>query len=297
MTAVFKVGDTDPYISKIQRALNEKLGPVNGTTLPSKAYLATDGGFGPKTRDALMAYQKMAGLPQTGNYDASTAASLDPYIAARFLTDADFAAAAIVLSAEEAMVRAVTEVESKESGFLQNGKPQILFERHQFRKRLLTLMKASTQTTAAVSQYLGINGTAAGFDLNLIDDTLMRLHSDIYSDTPGGYKGGAAEYERLAKACQINDSVAKCSASWGMFQIMGYYFPTLGYKTVDDMIEAMNKAETLHLQGFCKFVKSDPRMYTAFRGLDFLTFAVAYNGPAQKGYDKKIADAYQKFKR
>lgn len=298
MTKAFKVGDKDPYISKIQLALNYKIGSESASTMPDKAYLTGDGDFGPKTRNALMAFQKSIGIEQTGFYDAKTQSALDPYIAGKFVTDDDLKAAATNLQVELNCVRAVTEVEAKGSGYFPNGSPKILFERHVFRQQLLKLMKSSTQVAVDVAKRLGVASTGvAGPDINLLDHTMSMINADIYYETPGGYQGGVAEYTRLSKAKAFGETAAFSSASWGMFQIMGYHFPKLGYKSVQDMVIASQDSEKNHLKDFVAFLKSDPRLVPAMRDKNFTAFALAYNGPAQRGYDVKMKEAYEKYSR
>ncbi len=70
------------------------------------------------------------------------------------------------IGCDVAAVKAVIDVESR-GGFLADTRPKILFERHIFSKR-----------------------TGAKFD---------QSHPDISSSKPGGYMGGAAEYDRLAR--------------------------------------------------------------------------------------------------
>lgn len=292
----FKVGDQDPYIANIQQSLNEKLGANGVASMPFKAYLKPDGGFGPKTRDTLQAFQKTTGLTASGIYDAATAAVLDPYIEYRFLTESDYVKTAATLNAEVAMVKAITEVESKDFGFFENGKPQILFERHVFRQQLLKAMKASSGVAMNVAKVLGIGVPVTGPDINLLDDTLVRLHGDIYGEKMGGYIGGMSEYGRIEKAQTFHKESGLASASWGLFQIMGYHYAALGYSSMDAFIACMYKSEDEQLVAFGKFVTINPKMLAAVRNKDFLTFARAYNGPAQKGYDKRIADAYAKHK-
>src|SRR5690606_1085856 len=93
--------------------------------------------------------------------------------------------------------------ESAGEGFLSNGKPAILFERHVFHRRL----------------------GAAGFDV----EQLARRYPQLIDQRPGGYAGGAAEHQRLAQARRIDDSCAIESASWGLFQVMGYHWSALDY--------------------------------------------------------------------
>lgn len=296
MPKKFQVGDNDPYIASIQQSINEKMGANGAASMPFKAYLKPDGGFGPKTRDALQAFQASIGLPASGIYDTGTAMVLDPYIEFRFLTESDYVNTAKELNCEVAMVKAVTDVESKDFGFFENGKPAILFERHVFRQQLLKAMKASTGVAMNVAKLLGIGVSVTGPDINLIDMTMASLHGDIYSEKAGGYVGGIPEYARMEKAQAYHKEAALMSASWGCFQLMGYHFAALGYASIDDFVTRMYRCEDEHIAAFARFVKINPSMWGAIRSKQFLVFARAYNGPNQQGYDKRISDAYDKHK-
>lgn len=179
---------------------------------------------------------------------------------------ADFQRAAAQLNVPVAAVRAVTEVESRGSGFLADGKrPVILFERHVFSKR-----------------------TGGQFDAE---------HPDVSNPKPGGYKGGAAEHERLERAAALDRDAALSSCSWGLFQIMGYHHAACGHPTLQSFVNAMYAGEGAQLDAFVQFIKYDPRLLRALRALDWTAFARAYNGPgyAVNSYDVKMAAAYRRF--
>jgi hypothetical protein len=168
--------------------------------------------------------------------------------------------AAEAIGCDVAAIRAVIDVESR-GGFLPDGRPKILFERHVFRKR-----------------------TEGRFD---------RSHPDISSPKPGGYKGGAAEYERLERAIQLDRRAALQSASWGAFQVMGYHHRSLGCPDVEDFCRAMCQSEDDHLDAFVKFVKRN-RLDDELCRRDWAAFARGYNGPAYRKnrYDTKLSAAY-----
>src|SRR4051794_34091262 len=102
------------------------------------------------------------------------------------ITAQDFAGALAELNCDDASLWAVFTVETRGFGFLRDRRPQILFERHIFHKR------TSGRFSAA--------------------------NPDISNPKPGGYHGGAAEYDRLAKAMALNQRAALESASWGLGQ-------------------------------------------------------------------------------
>lgn len=186
------------------------------------------------------------------------------------LQPGDFEKAARSLGVEVAALRAVAEVESRGDGFLVDGRPIILYERH-IMSRLLTSHDAFMAAAVA------------------------RTHPDIVSTTPGGYKGGITEWERLADAIAINRECALQSASWGMFQLMGFHWRRLGFNSVQAFVNAMYAGEPQQLDAFCRFICTDNALHKALVSRDWLTFARGYNGKAQKGYDAKIAAAYKRL--
>lgn len=177
------------------------------------------------------------------------------------LGDGDVEAAAISLGCAVAAVRAVMDVESR-GGFLSDGRPKILFERHFF-SRL----------------------TNRQFDA---------ANPDISNRTPGGYKGGKAEYDRLAKAIGLNRDAALRSASWGAFQIMGDNCKLAGFGDVETFVAANVKGEAEQLKAFVAFVKS-AGLADELRRQDWKGFARGYNGPnfAINKYDAKLAAAFK----
>lgn len=188
------------------------------------------------------------------------------------LSSADITEAGKRLEVNEASVRAVIDVESRGNGFLQNDvRPVILFERHIFRRQLIS---------AGVSDVAG----------------LARKHPDIINTSTGGYKGGGAEWDRMARAIQIHRAAALESASWGLFQIMGFHWELLGFESVQKFVNAMYRSEGDQLNAFVDFVRSQPGMHKALKEQDWARFARLYNGPgyAKNSYDTKLASAYQK---
>lgn len=176
------------------------------------------------------------------------------------LTAADFERAARAIGCAVAAVRAVCDVESR-GGFLPDGRPRILFERHAF-SRL----------------------TRRRFDA---------AHPQIASRAPGGYRGGAAEYPRLARAIALDRAAALQSASWGAFQIMGFNHAPAGYPDVESFVAAMVSGEGAQLDSFIAFLKAK-HLDAALARRDWAAFARGYNGPAhaRNRYTQKLAAAF-----
>lgn len=287
MTTVAKGQPKSQHVAKIQRSLNEIL----------YANLLEDGDFGPSTEKVLQDWQLLHGYEPNGLYTDTTERVLDTYIDKRFLKEKDFADAAFELGCPIAHIKAVTKVESRGEGFLASGRNVILFERHIFFRELNKILAKEPETLKALAERLKVGGG------DLLTSVKIRLAQDqpsIYNPKTGGYEGTVngveREYERYLKAEDINPRAAALSVSYGMFQIMGFnYHLMAGYATVEDMVENFAESERNQLMGFCKFVKSSPGLLKAIRTGDWLTFALQYNGKAQKGYDIKLAAAVKTF--
>lgn len=186
------------------------------------------------------------------------------------LPAAAIARAAERLGVEPAAISAVDDIESRDSGFLPDGRPRILFERHVMYKRL---KKAGVTADVFAARYPA-----------------------LVNPQPGGYRGGASEWFRLALARDIHRQSADESASWGRYQIMGFHWQALGYASIEAFVAAMSESEAAQLDAFCRFIESDPALHRALRSLDWKTFARIYNGPGYRknAYDTRLAAAYER---
>jgi hypothetical protein len=190
------------------------------------------------------------------------------------LTDEQIKAAAESAGLEYAALKAVAVVESSGSGFLPDGQPKILFEGHVFWKEL---------------KKRGVNPA----------DHLTGNENILYpSWTKKYYRSGTAEHARLEQAAAINREAALSSASWGLFQIMGFNFKLAGFAALQDFINAMYQDESAHLQAALGFIGS-AGLLPALKRKDWAAFAKGYNGAgyAANKYDKKLAAAYAAAKK
>lgn len=89
-------------------------------------------------------------------------------------------------------------------------------------------------------------------------DALAARYPNIVNPSRGGYVGKAGEHMRLAQAIAIDRDCALASASWGLFQVMGYHWERLGYPSVQAFADAMQSGEGAQLDAFVRFVTSDP---------------------------------------
>lgn len=183
----------------------------------------------------------------------------------------DICATAEQLEVDPCAVKAVCQVESLGAGFLESGRPKILFEGHIFWKKLREHGEDPERHAAAHP--------------NVVYRKWDRRQ----------YKGGEAEHTRLEEACAIHRCAALESASWGTFQIMGFNYPACGYENVENFVEDHADCAATHLKAFCRLLRAN-RWHECLRSLDWAGFARLYNGPAyaENKYDQKLAAAYEK---
>ena len=232
-----------------------------------------DGWFGGATEQALLAFQQDYMIAAIGQAGPRTMAALLGSERGNQLTINHMQSGADLLGLPLATMATVAQVESIGEGFTDATRPVVLFERHVFYKQL--------------TQHLG-KATA---------DQMAARYPNLVNPKRGGYAGGAAEWERLQLAISLCRVAAIESASWGMFQIMGYHWQALGFASASDWQTAMQRSEVDHLTALCRFIQQDAAMHKALQGRKWADFARRYNGPAYKDndYDTKLAKAYDHF--
>lgn len=186
--------------------------------------------------------------------------------AAKRLDDIDLPRIASQIGVGEDEVHAFIDAETRGSGFDDQGRPKILFERHKFylfcsKEKLPTAIKAGLANKRA-----------------------------------GGYGKESEQYAKLARAMKIDERAALLSCSWGLAQIMGFNHLTAGYATIDAMILAFMADEENHLQAAITFIKNSG-LDDELRQHDWKGFAKGYNGTnyAINKYDQKLAAAFAKW--
>lgn len=186
--------------------------------------------------------------------------------------DFSFAAAKLHRDIDPALIHAFAEVESGgASGFAENGLPKIAYEGHIFRK--LTHKKF---------------------------DATHRLLSYPYTKKAGpewqvNNKNQETAWKTLDQAVLLDKSAALQSCSWGMFQVMGFNYSSLGYQNIDEFVDSMKSGEVGQLDAFIRFCKSKPLMIDALKHKDFTRMAQIYNGDDYGSYDVRIKNAYKRY--
>ncbi|NUU37389.1 N-acetylmuramidase family protein [Pseudomonas sp. C2B4] len=266
---ILRHGDRSQDVRVLQQRLNL-----------AGAGLLADGLFGDATEEAVRAYQSKMGLVADGIAGPKTLAALTGTDCSALLRHATLMAAAARLGVELAAILAVNEVESLGAGFLDNGKPKILYERH-IMYRQIARPRVPEDDAAALQVHA---------------DELAATQPSLVNPRAGGYAGGTAEHQRLAHAKLIDDTCALESASWGAFQIMGFHAVRLGYSSVQDFAARMAKDENEQFEAFVRFLEVDPALLKALKAKKWAVFAKGYNGPDYQRnlYDIKLERAYQR---
>lgn len=187
----------------------------------------------------------------------------------RIVADTAWSDFARALEIDVATLRAVAEVESAGDGFLPppSDKPKVLFEGHAFHRL-----------------------TGGRYDREHPGLSYAKWSRSKYSGSPAG------EWRRLEAACRLDRAAALQSASWGLFQIMGFNYPYCGCVDVDAFVARQYESATRQLALMVKFV-SRPPLLPALRKHDWKAFARAYNGPgyAANHYDERLAAAHARW--
>lgn len=182
--------------------------------------------------------------------------------AAEPMTLAGLREASNFIGCDAAALLAVIDVETEGCGFLPNRAPQILFERHVFRRE-----------------------TRGAFD---------KVAPHLSNPKPGGYGlAGIGQYDRLTEAITLDEMGALHATSWGLGQIMGFNAMAAGYPDVKAMISAFVDREDAHLMAIAEFCRSQglDRHLSAH---DWASFAEGYNGEDFElhHYDERLHSSY-----
>jgi len=160
---------------------------------------------------------------------------------------------------------AVLAVETSGCGFLNDRRPQILFERHWFSK----LTQRRFDATAP----------------------------DISNRVAGGYgPRGAPQYDRLMRAIALDRSAALRSTSWGLGQVMGFNAEMVGVAHPEALVTLCMDSEDGQMRAMAGFIKS-AGLAAHLRNKDWAGFALRYNGTdfQKNRYDSKLATYNARF--
>ena len=266
---ILKLGSKGLAVIDLQKLLIK-----NGMTGKNKKPLSADGDFGENTEYAVIQFQKSRNIKVDGLVGETTLKALRGEDTGKLLKESDLIAGAKRLGVSVNVIKAIAEVETMGEGYLANGKPKILFERHRM--------------------YFYLNQKFGKAKAN----ELMSKHPNIVNTKTGGYHGGSAEYTRLSQAKHLNESCALQSASWGRFQLMGENWKDLGYASVQDFVAQHEQSESLQFEAFLRYCENKSgevddkhwKLIDALRQENWHVVFTLYNGRNYKklGYDSKF---------
>lgn len=171
------------------------------------------------------------------------------------------------LQCEIALIRAFAQVESGGRKDLPDGRPQILFEAQWFHN----------------------------FTGGIYDNDYPNISSPYWNQTL--YVGGAGEYSRLAQAMALDRVAALKSASWGIFQIMGFNHARCGFPDVSSFVEFVKGPDDNDMLLFSRFCAASDELLGCMRTLNFPCCARLYNGTGQvPKYSAELETDYNLFK-
>ncbi|CAM5220523.1 N-acetylmuramidase domain-containing protein OS=Bosea thiooxidans OX=53254 GN=SAMN05660750_03310 PE=4 SV=1 [Bosea thiooxidans] len=107
----------------------------------------------------------------------------------------------------------------------------------------------------------------------------------------GAYGSEGGQYDKLARAIEIDCAAALRSCSWGRGQIMGFDHKMVGFDSVDAMVSAFMASEAAQIEAIVRFAAAN-KLDGTLRAVDRMTrsmpndwrsFAKGYNGG---GYEK-----------
>jgi hypothetical protein len=96
----------------------------------------------------------------------------------------------------------------------------------------------------------------------------------------------------MATAFALDQEAALLSASWGMFQIMGFNFASCGFKTVFEFVASMKVNAGNQLKAYLALCGKNTALMSAMKNKDFTAMARNYNGDDYGNYDVLMKQAY-----
>jgi N-acetylmuramidase len=209
------------------------------------------------------AYRTLSPPPPTADFLTSLRAQ-DP----RALTVDDFAAAAQRLGCEREAIQAIVQVESGPGGaFGPDGRPVILYEPHIFSRRTQRRYDASHPNISYPSW-----------------------------DRTRYPRDQAGRWSQLAEAFALDPENAVASASYGLFQIMGFNHRLCGFDTAQAFVADYCQSQVRQLMAFEAYIRNTG-LTDELQRLDWEGFARGYNGPGQvERYGRLMREAYNRLK-
>lgn len=205
------------------------------------------------------------------------------------ITSADYEDAAKKLGCEVEVIKAIAKQETGKlealglGAFDKKNRPTILYERHIFSRVTNNAYDKKYPDLSSDKEYLA--GTAKNAQGKKYDDG---NHYGLFS----------WQYQKLAKAYQLDPEAAIQACSWGKFQVLGTNYELCGFTSAINFAKSMCKSELEHLNVMVAFCKGN-NLENALKKRDWIKIARIYNGPKYKKnkYDTELEAHYKAFKK
>ena len=177
-------------------------------------------------------------------------------------------------------------------------------------KKLLDLIRASTDNFSAIAAFIEVETGGKGFDSKTGKIIIQFEPTWFRKKEPFAPSGEwsvnkvdvqSKEWVAFNNAFSIDKKSAMESTSIGMGQIMGFHWMRLGYPSVDAMWEDAKSGINRQIVQIISFIDSDAKLKSAIDAKDWPTVAKIYNGPKYKEiaakygrvpYDVAMKDAF-----
>ena len=191
-----------------------------------------------------------------GTAGAETRAAIDAAftnLQAKAIKPSDIDKLAKRLGCTPKQLRAMATVESGRSGFDDEGRPKILFERH------------------------------------LFDRLTGGKHSVCSWSNPKGGGYSESSWDKLKQAASADAAAAFMATSWGKFQVLGLHYEALSYSTPLELAYTTVISEAGHYEMLARYIEqnnlSDPLARLSTNPDDNRALAKGYNGPAYERFE------------
>jgi peptidoglycan hydrolase-like protein with peptidoglycan-binding domain len=106
----------------------------------------------------------------------------------------------------------------------------------------------------------------------------------------------ADRYAQLQRMIDLDEEAALASCSWGLGQVMGDHWRSLGYENVQELVADAKGSIAGQVRLMGRFIERN-LLVDELRRKDWASFALKYNGKGalKNGYDVKMAAAYSKI--
>jgi hypothetical protein len=109
-----------------------------------------------------------------------------------------------------------------------------------------------------------------------------------------------SEWAALASASEVDPEAALESASWGVFQLMGYHWEEMGLPSVQAFVARNMRGPEVQIRLLGRYLRwaQDGAILEALQAKDWEQLTILYNGPGQVDYYRRaLAIRYEEASR